>query len=138
MSNKQKNQPAPPAALGVEFRLGGAFFTLGIVLVALMVLQIFTVGWLVPFAVTLRFLMLCVAAMLVGAAANVRTKADTFGKGSFIAIIIALILVVVGRFVPNEALTYMQQYWLAGYAVVTITCGIVLRATAARKIRAAG
>ena len=57
-SNKMVRIPVP-------IRVGGAFMAVAIVLVFFTVVEVITNGWLVPFAVTPRFLALLLAGPLV-------------------------------------------------------------------------
>lgn len=114
-----------PAAI----RIGGAFAALGIVLLIFTFVEITTVGWLVPFEVTPRFLMILLAAVLLGGFATAGV-ANSRGIGQVTALVLALLLVVLGRLVPNPALMAMDQWWLPAYGLLALACSLVLRRVA--------
>lgn len=91
-----------------------------------MVISVFSDGWMAPFAVTPRFLMIAVAALLLGAFATIR-KDQAGSRNQVIALIIAVALVLLTRFVPNTTLHLMEQYWLPMYAGVAVIGALILR-----------
>lgn len=132
MSNKQTQaQPAfvhiPPA-----IRVGGAFMALAVVLFIYTAIEVFTNGWMVPFEVTSRFVLILLAAAVLGAFATVN-KQQKPSAVQVVALALALLLAVGSRFVPNTVLTTWEQYWLPGYAVLAALCGIILRRTVAHR-----
>lgn len=114
-----------PAAI----RIGGAFAALGIVLLIFTFVEVTTVGWLTPFSVTPRFLMILLAAALVGAFATAGV-ANSRSVGQVAALAVALVLVVAGRLVPNPTLMIMEQWWLPAYGLLALACSLVLRRAA--------
>lgn len=90
------------------------------------IIAVFADGWMAPFVVTPRFLMILVAAMLLGAFATIR-KDQAGSRNQIIALIIAVALVLLTRFIPNTTLHTMEQYWLPMYAGVAVIGALVLR-----------
>ncbi|MDO4686971.1 MAG: hypothetical protein Q4A92_10530, partial [Corynebacterium sp.] len=86
---------------------------------------------MVPFQLTPRFLMILAAAALLGAFATAGV-ANKRSVGQVVALVIALVLVVAGRLVPNPVLTVMDQWWLPAYGLLALACSFVLRRAAAR------
>ncbi|WJZ02663.1 hypothetical protein [Corynebacterium freiburgense] len=112
-------------------RIGGAFAALGIVLLIFTFVEVATTGWMVPFQLTPRFLMILAAAALVGGFATAGV-ANKRGIGQVVALVIALLLVVGGRLVPNPVLTVMDQWWLPAYGLLALGCSVVIRQAAIR------
>ena len=111
-----------PAAL----RVGGAFIALAIALAIFAVVAVFADGWMAPFAVTPRFLAILVAAIILGAFATIRTD-QAASRTQVIALVVAVGIVIFSRFIPNDAITTMAQYWLAMYAVFAFLCALIIR-----------
>ncbi|AHI22818.1 hypothetical protein B843_07165 [Corynebacterium vitaeruminis DSM 20294] len=110
----------------VAIRVGGAFMAIAVVLFIFTAIEIFTKGWMTPFEVNTRFLLIVVAAAVLGAFATVnRNQAPSAVQVGALAV--ALLLVVAGRFLPNPTLATWEQYWLPGYAVLALLCGLVIR-----------
>lgn len=127
----KNNQPAAevPVVISPAFRIGGAMITVALVFFIYTAIEIFRSGWMTPFPVTPRFVMILVAAAVLGAFATVNKNQ----QGSMLqvsALSIALFLVVAGRFVPNEVLVVWAQYWLPAYGVLSLLCGLAIRRAA--------
>lgn len=118
-SNKMVRIPVP-------IRVGGAFMAVAIVLVFFTVVEVITNGWLVPFAVTPRFLALLLAGALVGgfATMNKNQPPSVIQVG---ALITALLCVIAGRFLPQTTLMMWDQYWLPAYALLAFGCSLAIR-----------
>lgn len=124
MSNKGKNEPyvTVPASL----RVGGAFLAVGITLLIFTFVQVFMAGWMVPFEVDLRFLLILIAAAIIGGFATMQRNQEP-SRTQVVALIIALCLVFGGRLIPNPVLMLWDQYWLPMYAFLAIGCGLAIR-----------
>lgn len=116
----------PPA-----IRAGGAFIAVAIVLVIFTFVAVVTEGFLVPFAVTPRFLLIVAAAAILGAF-GMTTPGQPRSAWNVFSLAVALLLVVGGRFIPNDPVYTMEQWWLPAYAIAAVLCGLVLRRAAAR------
>ncbi|MEJ6012302.1 hypothetical protein WG936_00395 [Corynebacterium sp. H127] len=114
-----------PAAI----RAGGAFVAIAIVLAIFTFVQVVTEGFLMPFQVTPRFLLILAAAAILGAF-GMSAPGQARGAWSVFALAVALLLVVGGRFIPNDPIHVMEQWWLPAYAIVALLCGLVLRRAA--------
>ncbi|RNE49729.1 hypothetical protein C5L39_01900 [Corynebacterium alimapuense] len=110
----------------MALRVGGAFMALAVALLVFTVIAVFTDGWMAPFEVTPRFLILLVAAMVVGAFATVR-RDQAASRSQVVALIVAVVLVGATRFIPSTVIFVMAQYWLAMYAVFAVMCALILR-----------
>ncbi|AGF72492.1 hypothetical protein [Corynebacterium halotolerans] len=127
MTAKNKQNPSPGSyRIPVALRVGGAFMALAIVLLVFTVVSVFLDGWMVPFVVTPSFLVILLAAVIFGAFATVR-KDQAASRSQVIALIVAVALVILSRFLPATALYVMAQYWLPMYAVLAFLCGLVIR-----------
>ena len=123
----QKNSgPEPTFRVPLALRVGGAFMALAVALLVFTVVAVFSDGWMAPYVVTPRFLAILVAAMILGAFATIR-RDQAASRTQVIAVIIALALVILTRFFPNEGIYVMAQYWLAMYAVAAFLSGLVIR-----------
>lgn len=119
------------ASLPVPLRVGGAFMAIAIVLAIFTFVAVVTEGFLAPFAVTPRFLLIVAAGAILGAF-GMTVPGRPRSAWSVFALIVALMLVVGGRFIPNEPLHVMEQFWLPAYAIAALLCGLILRRAAAR------
>ncbi|QGU02027.1 hypothetical protein CKALI_05785 [Corynebacterium kalinowskii] len=117
--------------LPLPIRVGGAFVAVAIVLVIFTFVAVVTQGFLVPFDVTPRFLLIVVAAAILGGF-GMTAPGQPRSAWSVFALAVALLLVVGGRFIPNDPLYTMEQWWLPAYAMLAILCGLVLRRAAVR------
>ncbi|QMV85315.1 hypothetical protein HW450_00690 [Corynebacterium hindlerae] len=115
--------------LPVAIRFGGAFVAIAIVLAIFTFVAVVTEGFLVPFQVTPRFLLIVVAGALVGGF-GMAAPGQPRSVWSVFALAVALLLVVGGRFIPNEPLYVMEQWWLPAYAIAALLCSLVLRRAA--------
>lgn len=102
---------------------------IAIVLVIFTFVAVVTQGFLAPFEVTPRFLLIVAAAALVGAF-GMNPPGQPRSVWSVFALAVALLLVVGGRFIPNDALHVMDQFWLPAYAILAVLCGLILRRAA--------
>lgn len=107
-------------------RIGGAFVALGLVMIVFGVIEFFNGGLLQPFAITPRFLVILVAAAILGGFATV-SRFEESSRTQVIALGIAVLLVFVSRALSNDALVLVEQFWLSLWAVTAIICGLVLR-----------
>lgn len=115
--------------LPLPIRVGGAFVAIAIVLGIFTFVAVVTQGFLVPFEVTPRFLLIVLAGAILGAFGMTTPGAPRSAWNVF-ALFVALLLVVGGRFIPNAPIFVMQQWWLPAYAILALLCGLVLRRTA--------
>lgn len=123
----QKNsRPERTYRVPLALRVGGAFMALAVALAIFAVVAVFADGWMAPFAVTPRFLVILVAALILGAFATIRTDQQA-SRTQVIALIVAVAIVIFSRFIPNEPLTLMAQYWLAMYAAFAFLCALIIR-----------
>lgn len=110
----------------MALRVGGAFMALAVALLVFAVVAVFSDGWMAPFAVTPRFLVILVAALILGAFATIRTD-QAASRTQVIALIVAVAAVIFTRFIPNDPIYHMAQYWLAMYAVFAFLCALIIR-----------
>lgn len=130
----QKNsRPERTFRVPLALRVGGAFMALAVALVIFAVVAVFVDGWMAPFAVTPRFLSILVAAIILGAFATIRAD-QASSRTQVVALAIAVAIVIFSRFIPNEPLTVMAQYWLAMYAVFAFMCALIIRRSLIPKI----
>lgn len=125
MSTKQ-NQPEPVFRVPLALRVGGAFMALALALLVFTVIAVFSDGWGQPYDVTGRMLVLLLAAAILGAFATIR-RDQASGRSQIIALIVAVALVVVARFIANESIYRIPQYLLAMYAVFALFCALIIR-----------
>ncbi|MEZ2121310.1 MULTISPECIES: hypothetical protein [unclassified Corynebacterium] len=119
-------EPQPVKAVPTAMRVGGAFIALAIVLVLWTFLEVVTNGWLAPFYVTTRFLLICTAAVIIGSSATAgRTQYVTLGR--VVALGVALMFLVLSRVLPNHIFMVMGQYWLPSYAIVSLLAGLIIK-----------
>lgn len=118
-SNETVRIPTP-------IRVGGAFMAVAIVLAFFTVVEVITKGWMMPFAVTPRFLALVLAGALVGAFATMN-KNQPPSIIQVTALVAALALVIAGRFLPQTVLVVWDQYWLPAYALLAFACSLAIR-----------
>ncbi len=118
-SNKMVRIPVP-------IRVGGAFLAVAIVLAFFTVVEVITKGWMVPFQVTPRFIVLVIAGALVGGFATMN-KNQPPSVIQVVALVGALILVVAGRFLPSTTLVLWDQFWLPAYALLAFVCSLAIR-----------
>lgn len=107
-------------------RAGGAFLALALTLFILLFLAVLRDGWMSPFDITNRVLMILVAAVILGAFATQRTD-QSFNRGHITALVIGVGLIMVSMVVPQVTVYVLAQYWLAMYAVLALLCALVLR-----------
>ena len=113
----------------LTIRAGGAFMALAITLALFLLLSILSDGFMAPFAVTPRFLLICVAAIIFGAFATVR-KDQAASKAQVIALAVAVILVIISMLLPQQQIYVLSQGWLTLYAVGALVCALILRRAA--------
>lgn len=124
------SKPAPDAVtIPVALRVGGAFMLLAVVLVALVFVAVLSEGWMAPFEWTPARLAVVAAALIVGAFATVRIDQRP-SVAQVAALVVALALIVVSRFLPHHVLTVMSQPLVLIYASVAGVCAVILRRTA--------
>ena len=111
-------------------RLGGAFMLLAVAIVVFTAFGVFRNGVNTPVPITTRVLLTAIAAMLIGAA-GVTVPGQKSGLPRVAALGAAVVLLIASRFISPTVLTYMEQYWLVGYAVIAGICAAVLRRAAA-------
>ncbi|AEQ06610.1 hypothetical protein LJU02_05420 [Corynebacterium pseudotuberculosis] len=119
------------ATIPVGLRVGGAFVAIAFVLFIFTFVQIATVGWMEPVAVTARFLLIILAAGIFGGFATIR-KEQAASRLQIGALIVALAFVIAGRFLSPEPIFVWQQYWLPIYGFLALVCGFVARQSAIR------
>ncbi|MCQ9342857.1 hypothetical protein [Corynebacterium kozikiae] len=124
------NDSPRQAPISKGFRVGGALVAVAFAMFIFGVISVFTDGWMAPFPVTPRFILIILAIALLGGFATMNRK-DEGGIVKVVALAVALLLVVLGRFVPNEPFAYWQQYWLLLYAVGAFLGAILIRNSAA-------
>lgn len=107
-------------------RVGGAFVALGVVLIVFGVIELVTSGMGAPFAVTPGFLLILLAAVILGGFATV-SRYEESSRIQVITLGIAVVLVGLSRFLPNEPLLWVEQFWLSAWAVTAIICGLIMR-----------
>lgn len=107
-------------------RIGGAFVALGAVMIVFGVIELFSGGLLQPFAVTPRFLVILLAAAILGGFATV-SKYENSSRLQVIALAVAVILVFASRALPNDPIMLIEQFWLSLWAVTAIICGLIIR-----------
>lgn len=107
-------------------RIGGAFVALGAVMIVFGVIELFSGGLLQPFAVTPRFLVILLAAAILGGFATV-SKYENSSRLQVIALVVAVILVFASRALPNDPIMLIEQFWLSLWAVTAIICGLIIR-----------
>ena len=90
-------------------RIGGAFVALGAVMIVFGVIQLFNGGLLQPFAVTPRFLVILLAAAILGGFATV-SKYENSSRLQVIALAVAVILVFASRALPNDPIILIEQF----------------------------
>ncbi|QGU04620.1 hypothetical protein [Corynebacterium comes] len=110
----------------LALRVGGAFMALAVALLVFTAVALITDGWMTPYVVTPRFLIILVAVIILGAFATVR-RDQAASRAQVIALIAAVVLVMFTRLIPNEGIYVMEQYWLAMYAVAAFVAGLVIR-----------
>lgn len=130
MSKASAAQPSH-STIPVGLRVGGAFVSIAFVLFIFTFVQIATVGWMQPVAVTARFLFIVIAAGVFGGFATIR-KDQAASRLQVGALIVALALVVAGRFLSPEPIVVWQQYWLPIYGTLALVCGLVARQAATK------
>lgn len=99
---------------------------LALVLGIFLILEWMTNGINAPFAVTPRVLAIVVAALILGAFATMSRQQES-SRTQVIALVVAVVLVTLSRFLPDQALTVMGQPWLLGYVVLSFICALVIR-----------
>ncbi|BAU95878.1 hypothetical protein N24_1616 [Corynebacterium suranareeae] len=107
-------------------RIGGAFVALGLVLLVFAAIELFTSGMLKTFAITPGFLMILVAAIILGAFATT-SKYEPSSKTQIISLSIAVVLVIASRLLPSVELYVVEQFWLSAWGVAALLCGLIIR-----------
>lgn len=115
-----------PVQIPVALRVGGAFMAIGVVLFIFAAIEVFRSGWFGFFNVDVRFLMIVLAAAVLGAFATMNRNQEA-SRTQVIALVAAFVLAIGSRFVPNEVITVLQQWWLMGYAGLAFLCGLAIR-----------
>lgn len=127
-----KNPETNPTTDGVDIpaalRVGGAFMLLAAVLSLFGLVSIFTDGWGATFEWTWRRLAIVGAALLVGAFSTQR-RDQRGSREQIIALVLALVLIIASRALPNTVLTTMGQYVVFLYAVAAGLCAVIIRRT---------
>ncbi|KKO77697.1 MULTISPECIES: hypothetical protein [Corynebacterium] len=127
-----KNPETNPTTDGVDIpaalRVGGAFMLLAAVLALFGLVSIFTDGWGATFEWTWRRLAIVGAALLVGAFSTQR-RDQRGSREQIIALVLALVLIIASRALPNTVLTTMGQYVVFLYAVAAGLCAVIIRRT---------
>ena len=90
------------------------------------VIELFSGGLLQPFAVTPRFLVILLAAAILGGFATV-SRYENSSRLQVIALAVAVILVFASRALPNDPIILIEQFWLSLWAVTAIICGLIIR-----------
>ena len=90
--------------------------------------SIFTDGWGATFEWTWRRLAIVGAALLVGAFSTQR-RDQRGSREQIIALVLALVLIIASRALPNTVLTTMGQYVVFLYAVAAGLCAVIIRRT---------
>ncbi|WP_080794909.1 hypothetical protein [Corynebacterium pacaense] len=107
-------------------RIGGAFVALGAVLLVFAAIELFTGGFMRLFGITAGFLLILVAALILGGFATT-SKYEESSRIQVISLLIAVVLVILSRLLPNTVLMWVGQFWLSAWAVVAILCGLFIR-----------
>ena len=127
-----RNSDTNPTTDGVDIpaalRVGGAFMLLAAVLALFGLVSIFTDGWGATFEWTWRRLAIVGAALLVGAFSTQR-RDQRGSREQIIALVLALVLIIASRALPNTVLTTMGQYVVFLYAVAAGLCAVIIRRT---------
>ncbi|ANE04046.1 hypothetical protein [Corynebacterium crudilactis] len=107
-------------------RIGGAFVALGLVLLVFAAIALFSTGMLNNFVITPGFLLILVAAIILGAFATT-SKYEPSSKTQIISLSIAVIMVIGSRLLPTVELYVVEQFWLSAWGVGALLCGLVIR-----------
>ncbi|ALC05877.1 hypothetical protein CDES_07320 [Corynebacterium deserti GIMN1.010] len=107
-------------------RIGGAFMALGLVLLVFAAIELFTSGLLRTFSITPGFLMILIAAIILGAFATT-SKYEPSSKTQIISLSVAVLMVIGSRLLPNVELYVVEQFWLSAWGVAALLCGLVIR-----------
>lgn len=127
MTAKNQQNPPPRAyRVPMALRVGGAFMALAVALLIFTVVAVFRDGWMSPFVVTPAFLVILLAAVILGAFATIRTD-QAASRTQVIALVVAVALVILSRFLPDTDLYVMGQFWLAMYMVLAVLCALIIR-----------
>lgn len=110
----------------LTIRAGGAFIAIALVTVIYMIIELINSGLAEPFGVTWRFIGIVAAAALLGAFATMRRDQENT-RSQIVALIVALLLIVGTRFLPADPFYFVEQYWLAFWAVGAFLCALILR-----------
>lgn len=124
MSNRRDAEV--PVHIPVGLRLGGAFIAIGVVLFIFAAIEVMRSGFMGFFTVDVRFIMIVVAAAVLGAFATINRNQEA-SKVQVVALVAAFVLAIGSRFVPNEPVTEIQHWWLIAYAGLAFLCGLVIR-----------
>lgn len=121
-----QQQNGSSANVPMTLRIGGAFITLAVMLLLLLFVQIFTQGWMAPLVITPGFVLIVVAALLLGAFGGVRSG-DAASRSRVIALGLAVVMVLLSRLLQSPVLMVMDQYWIIMYAGIALLAGLWLR-----------
>ncbi|GAA1473842.1 hypothetical protein P4N68_02820 [Corynebacterium felinum] len=119
-------KPTAEVSIPAPIRIGGALMAVAIVLAIFTAFEVITHGWMSPFPVTPRFLLIVVAGAILGGFATM-TRNQKSSMAQVVALGIALVLVVIGRFIPQPVLMVWDQYWLPAYALLAFACSLAIR-----------
>lgn len=107
-------------------RVGGAFMALGLVLLVFGVIELFTSGMFQPFPITPGFLMILVAAIILGAFATT-SKYEKSSKAQVIALAVAVALAFFSVVLPSDPIAMIEQFWISAWGVAALLCGLIIR-----------
>ncbi|AKV58367.1 hypothetical protein [Corynebacterium riegelii] len=108
----------------IQLRAGGAFMALAVVLFIFAFLAFMRGDQ--TYALTLRFVLTCVASLIFGAFATTNTATGGSRK-QLVALGVAVALIAVGMVVPNQALTIVPTTSLALWGGGALVCALILR-----------
>lgn len=126
--NSETNHTTDGVDIPAALRVGGAFMLLAAVLALFGLVSIFTDGWGATFEWTWRRLAIVGAALLVGAFSTQR-RDQRGSREQIVALVLALVLIIASRALPNTVLTTMGQYVVFLYAVAAGLCAVIIRRT---------
>lgn len=106
---------------------GSALLCLSAMFFFTMIVQIITVGFNAPFALSYRFLVLVVAVVILGASFQILRSGPVSGNRRFIIPLIVAALIIASRALPSTPLLIMEQYWLPTYGFACLIFALLLR-----------
>lgn len=115
-----------PSTFLLGLRIGGAFLAMAVVLAIFTFIHILKFGWVESFHVTARFILIMIAAALVGAFATVN-KASRGSVLQITGLIVALLLIFLGRVIPDSPIMIWPAYLLPCYAAVCFIASLLAR-----------